>query len=74
MPSAAMRIAGNLQLGHLLDFDDAHAAISRNRKLRVIAIVRDRDADIGRRLNDRLAFLGGDTSLPSMMIYYGSIE
>ena len=55
-----LRVAGDLQLGHFLDLDHAHAAIARDGKLRMIAIARNRDADIVGRLNDRLAFGGDD--------------
>ena len=58
-----LRVAGDLQLGHFLDLDHAHAAIARDGKLRMIAIARNRDADIVGRLNDRLAF-GGDDFRP----------
>ena len=56
MPSGDLSIAGDLQLGHLLDLDHAHAAIAGDRKLGMIAIVRDRHPNIGRRLNHGLAF------------------
>jgi hypothetical protein len=55
-----LRIAGDLQLGHLLDLDEAHAAISRDGKLRVIAVVRDRHSHLRRHLDDGLAFGGND--------------
>src|SRR5581483_8897690 len=40
--------------------DHAHAAIAGDGKLRVIAVARNRDADIDGRLNDGLAFGGDD--------------
>jgi hypothetical protein len=53
-------VASDLELGHLLDLDETHAAVTGNGKLRVIAIVRDRDADLSRCLDDGLAFGGSD--------------
>ena len=54
-----LSVAGDLQLGHFFDFDEAHAAIAGDRQLGMVAIVRNRDTGFGRRLNHRLA-LGGD--------------
>src|SRR5688572_15120398 len=53
-------VAGDLQLGHLLDFDQTHAAIAGDRKLRMIAVMRDRNSRLGRHLNDGLPFDGAD--------------
>src|SRR5439155_25476828 len=38
------RVAGDLQLRVLLDLDQAHAAVARNREAGVPAVVRDLDA------------------------------
>jgi len=54
------RRARRRQLGHLLDVYQAHATVSVDGKVRVIAIVRDLHAVIGGSLNDCLPRLGFD--------------
>src|SRR5215813_10782975 len=53
-------VAGDLQLGHLLDLDHAHAAIARNRKFGMITIMRDVDSHLRRGLNDGRPLRSGD--------------
>jgi hypothetical protein len=48
------RGAGNLQLPHLFNFDQTHAAIACNSQRRVPAKMRDVDPVVERSLNDRL--------------------
>ena len=45
-------VAGDLELGHLLDLDQAHAAVAVDGEIGVVAEVRDLDADLGRGLDD----------------------
>ena len=71
-PFHRLGIASDLKLGHLLDLDQTHAAVARDRKPRVIAIVRNSDAYIRGRLNDVVP-LAVVTSLPSIVILIGSI-
>ena len=57
MPSAIGVVTRNLQLAHFFYFDQAHAAIARNRQRRMPAKMRDVDPMLKRNLNDRLARL-----------------
>jgi hypothetical protein len=50
--------AGRHHLGHFFDFDQTHAAVSINRKVGMIAVVRYLYAVIGCSLDDCLARLG----------------
>jgi hypothetical protein len=56
----AHRRARRLQLRHLLDFHDAHAARTVDADAWVIAVVRHRDAALDRGLQDGLALLDRD--------------
>ena len=46
------RVAADLQLGHLFDFDQTHAAVARNAQARVVAVVRHFHAGPLRGLDD----------------------
>src|SRR5688572_20107524 len=63
-------VAGDLQLGHLLDFDQTHAAIAGDRKLGMIAVMRDRNPRLGRRLNHGLAFDGVNLLTVDIKFYW----
>src|SRR5438128_1199405 len=52
-------VAGDLELGHLFDLDETHTAIARDRKFCVIAVVRNGDPHLRRRLNDGLTLGAG---------------
>ena len=56
----AHRRARRLQLRHLLDLDDADAAGAVDADAGVITVVRNGDAALDGRLQDRFAFLDGD--------------
>ena len=58
-PLRHRRVTGNLELRHLLDLDETHAAVTGDGKLRVVAVVRDIDAYPRRHLDKIFAF-GGD--------------
>src|SRR5262249_850494 len=58
-PFCRLGVTGDLELRHFLDLDETHAAVTRDGKLPMIAIVRDVDAYVRRRLDDGLAFGGG---------------
>src|SRR5262245_7572860 len=59
-PFRRLGVASDLELWHFLDLDKAHAAVAGDGKLGVIAIMRNFDAYIRRRLDDGLAFGGGN--------------
>src|SRR5215475_2519236 len=59
-PFRRLGVASDLELRHFLDLDETHAAVTGDRKLRMIAIVRDVDADVRRRLDDGFPFGGGN--------------
>ena len=54
------RAAGGLQLRHLLDLDEAHAAVGVRREFRVVTEMRDHHADLTRRFNDERALRDRD--------------
>lgn len=47
---------GGLKFGHLFDFDQTHAAIGIRFELRMIAEMRNHDADATRRFDDQRSF------------------
>ena len=47
------RGTGDLELGRLLDLDEAHAAYTRDLQAWMVAVVRDEDARLLRRFNDQ---------------------
>ena len=47
------RGTGDLELGRLLDLDEAHAAYTRDLQAGMVAVVRDEDARLLRRFNDQ---------------------
>src|SRR5262245_58262093 len=59
-PFCRLGVTSDLELRHFLDLDETHAAVTRDGKLRMIAIVRDVDAYVRRRLDDGLPFGGGN--------------
>ena len=59
-----LRVAGDLELGHLLDLDQAHAAVAVHGQVAVPAEVGDLDPRVGRGLDDRGP--GGHLELPAV--------
>jgi hypothetical protein len=51
-PFGCARVTGDLQLGHLLDFDETHATVARHGQPGMEAIVRHLDTDCLRRLDE----------------------
>src|SRR5262245_46614355 len=59
-PFCRLGVTSDLELRHFLDLDETHPAVTGDGKLRMIAIVRDVDAYVRRRLDDGLPFGGGN--------------
>src|SRR5499433_3310474 len=53
-PFCRLGVTSDLELRHFRDLDETHAAVTRDGKLRMIAVVRDVDAYVRRRLDDGL--------------------
>src|SRR5206468_2945315 len=69
-----LSVAGDLQLGHLLDFDETHATIAGDRELRMVTVVGDNDPRVGRRLDDGLALGRDDLAAVNNDVYRVHIE
>ena len=59
-PFSDLSVAGDLQLRHFLDFDETHAAVAGDGKLRMVTVIGNHDPHVGGRLDNGLAFGGAD--------------